>query len=202
MKTYWIERRDQIEALSNPIRQDIGDRLGALGPCSVAVLAAALGCRPTALYRHLQALKKVGLVQSVRKTGARGRPAIQYRTIAPLVRWARAPRRPENRRPMARAARAMTRQAAKDYALGFDAPHWRLEGPGRNHWVFRLVATLSPPRLKKINALLDRVAVLAYTPDPNPGPLVSISCVLAPVAERTLSHRPAPTNRARRQRSA
>ena len=42
MKVYWIERRDQIEALSSPTRQDIADRLGAVGPCTVAVLAQAM----------------------------------------------------------------------------------------------------------------------------------------------------------------
>ena len=65
LKIYWIERRDQIEALCSPTRQDIADRLGAVGPCTVAVLAAALGYRPTALYQHLIALKRVGLVQAL-----------------------------------------------------------------------------------------------------------------------------------------
>jgi DNA-binding transcriptional ArsR family regulator len=184
MKTYWISRRDQIDAVASPARQDISDRLSAMGPCTVAALASALGYRPTALYQHLAALQRVGLVQALPKKGSRGRPATQYRMIAPLVRWARAPRLHENRRPMARAAKAMATRAAKDYALGFDVPHWRLEGPGRNHWVFRLVARLSPARLKRINSLLDEVAMLAYTPDPRSGPLVSIACLLAPIAER------------------
>jgi DNA-binding transcriptional ArsR family regulator len=184
MKIYWIERREQIEALSSPTRQDIADRLGAVGPCTVAVLAAALGYRPTALYQHLVALKRVGLVVTLPRARARGRPATQYRLVAPLIRWARAPRLERNRRPMARVARAMATRAAKDYALGFDASHWAIEGPGRNHWIFRLVTRLSRRRLRRINVLLDEVARLAYTPDPRPGPLVSIACLLSPIPEQ------------------
>jgi DNA-binding transcriptional ArsR family regulator len=184
MKVYWISRRDQLEAIASPARQDISDRLSAIGPCTVAVLAEALGYRPTALYQHLVALKRVGLVKTVAARGGRGRPAVQYQMAAPLIRWARAPRIRGNRAPMARAATAMAARAAKDYARGFDVPHWTLEGPGRNHWMFRLVARMSAPRLKRINTLLDEVARLAYTHDPKGGPLVSVACLLAPILER------------------
>jgi DNA-binding transcriptional ArsR family regulator len=191
MKVYWITRRDQLEAIASTARQDISDRLSAMGPCTVAVLADALGYRPTALYQHLAALKRVGLVTSSATRGGRGRPATQYQMVAPLIRWARAPRARENRAPMARAAKAMATRAAKDYARGFDVPHWTLEGPGRNHWMFRLVARLSKPRLKRINKLLDEVARLAYTPDPASGPLVSVACLLAPIPERARKRQPA-----------
>jgi DNA-binding transcriptional ArsR family regulator len=197
MKIYWISRRDQLEAIASTARQDISDRLSAMGPCTVAALADALGYRPTALYQHLAALERVGLVTSLAARGGRGRPATQYQMVAPLVRWARAPRVRENRAPMARAAKAMAVHAAKDYARGFDVPHWTLEGSGRNHWMFRLVARLSKPRLKRINKLLDEVARLAYTPDPASGPLVSVACLLAPIPERA---RRAPPARARRKR--
>ena len=196
MKIYWIQRKDQIEALSSPARQDIADRLGAIGPSTVAVLAAALGYQPTALYRHLVALRKAGLVEALPQAGARGRPATQYRLVASLVRWARAPRVAANRPPMARAARALATRAAKDYAIGFNEPNWTIAGPGRNHWMFRLVARLSKPRLKRINALLNEVARLSYTPDPRAGALVSVACLLSPVPER------AKTRRGKRSRAA
>jgi DNA-binding transcriptional ArsR family regulator len=200
MKIYWISRRDQLEAIASPARQDISDRLSAIGPCTVAVLADALGYRPTALYQHLVALKRVGLVKTVAAKGGRGRPATQYQMIAPLIRWARAPRIRGNRAPMARAATAMAARAAKDYARGFDVPHWTLEGPGRNHWMFRLVARLSAPRLKRINTLLDEVARLAYTHDPKGGPLVSVACLLAPIPERARRTYPARVKLARSAR--
>jgi DNA-binding transcriptional ArsR family regulator len=196
MKIYWIESRDQIEALSSPARQDIADRLGAIGPSTVAALAAALGQRPTALYRHLTALRKVGLVETLPTARARGRPATQYRLVASLVRWARAPRTAANRPPMARAARALATRAARDYAIGFNEPNWTIDGPARNHWMFRLVARLSKQRLKKINTLLNEVARLAYTPDPQPGALTSIACLLSPVPERA-ARRPVRRRRGR-----
>jgi DNA-binding transcriptional ArsR family regulator len=200
LKIYWIERRDQIEALCSPTRQDIADRLGAVGPCTVAVLAAALGYRPTALYQHLIALKRVGLVQALPRAAARGRPATQYRLSASLIRWARAPRKAENRPPMARVARGLAARAAKDYAAGFEAPHWAIEGPGRNHWVFRLVTRISSQRLSRINTLLNEVARLAYTPDPKSGPLVSIACLMAPIPEKAASGRASRAARARTKR--
>jgi len=196
MKIYWIQRRDQIEALCSPIRQDIADRLGAVGPCTVALLAAALGYRPTALYQHLTALRRVGLVQALPRAVARGRPATQYRLVAPLIRWARAPRLEGNRKPMARVAKGLAARAARDYALGFDAAHWAIEGSSRNHWIFRLVTRLSRQRLSRINTLLNEVARLAYTPDPRSGPLVSIACLLSPIAERAKSGRVTPKTRA------
>ena len=197
MKIYWISRRDQLEAIASTARQDISDRLSAMGPCTVAGLADALGYRPTALYQHLAALQRVGLVKSFAARGGLGRPATHYQMIAPLVRWARAPRVPANRPPMARAAKAMAARAAKDYARGFDVPHWTLEGPARNHWMFRLVARLSKPKLKKINKILDEVARLAYTPGHASGPLVSIACVLAPIPERARRAQPIRAGRRR-----
>ena len=184
MKIYWIDRREQLLALASPVRQDVADRLGAMGPCTVAELAQALGCGATALYRHLEALRRVGLVRIVKGPRGRGRPATRYSLVAPLVRWSRAARKPGNRGPMVRAARAMATRAARDYAQGFGAPHWKIDGSGRNHWMFRLVNRLSAARLKAINRHLDAVARLAYTPDPRGGELVSIACLLAPVADR------------------
>lgn len=189
MKVHWIKRRDQLEAVTSPIRQDIADRLSAIGPCTVATLASALGYRPTALYRHLAALRRVGLVETFKEGSSRGRPAVQYRMIAPLVRWSRAPRLARNRSPMIRAAKAMAARATKDYALGFASPDWTIDGPSRNHWAFRLLFKPSRQRLRTINRLLDEVARLAYTPDPRPGPLVSLACLLSPVPERARSRR-------------
>ncbi len=182
--TYWIERADQIEALASPLRHEIGDRIAAQGPISIRDLARAMGRRPTAIYHHVQRLEAVGLVRAARDgagNGARGRPALLYQTIAPRMRLARAGLEPANRKPLARAGRAAAVQAARDYAAGFRAPGWAIEGPGRNHWFFRVVAAPSPARLARINALLDELAELVWTPDPAPGPPMSVAWFLAPL---------------------
>jgi DNA-binding transcriptional ArsR family regulator len=179
--TYWIERPEQIRAMSSPIRHEIGDRLAALGPVTVKDLADALGKKPTAIYHHLRQLEAVGLVKATRQAGERGRPAVVYATIAPRMRLARAPRKAVNRGPMARAGIAAATQAGRDYAQGFAQLHWAIEGAGRNHWFFRVSTAPSPARLERINRLLDELAELVWTPDPHPGPPMSIAWFLSPV---------------------
>ena len=182
--TYWIERPEQIRALASPLRHEIGDRLAAHGPMTVAALARALGRRPTAIYHHVKRLEAVGLLRAEEESGARGRPAVRYATVAPRMRLARAGRHPRNRAPLAGAGHAAATQAARDYAAGFASPHWTLEGAGRNHWFFRVVAAPSAGRLKRINELLDELAELVWEPDPKPGPPISVAWFLSPLGRK------------------
>jgi DNA-binding transcriptional ArsR family regulator len=184
MKTYWIERPEQIRALSSPLRHEIGDRLAAQGPLTVRELASELGMKPTAVYHHLKELEAVGLVRRAGERREGGRPAIAYATVAPLMRMARAARRPGNRKALARAGIAAATQAGRDYEKGFAPGHWAIEGAARNHWFFRVVTTPSKARLARINKLLDELATLVWTPDPDPGPPMSVAWFLAPLAER------------------
>jgi DNA-binding transcriptional ArsR family regulator len=181
-RTYWIDRPEQIAALTSPLRHEISDRIAALGPISVADLGRAMNRRPTAIYHHIQKLEAVGLVRARRVAGARGRPAQLFETVAPRMRLARAALKPANRRPLAGAGRAAAVQSARDYAAGFRARTWAIEGEGRNHWFFRVVTAPSPARLARINALLDELAELVWTPDPAPGPPMSVAWFLSPLA--------------------
>ena len=183
-RTYWIERPEQIRALSSPLRHEIGDRLAAQGPLTVRELAAELGMKPTAVYHHLKELARVGLVRRAGERREGGRPASAYETVAPRMRMARAARRKNNRKPLAQAGVAAATQAGRDYAKGFAPDHWAIEGAGRNHWFFRVVTAPSKARLARINSLLDELATLVWTPDPNPGPPMSVAWFLAPLAER------------------
>lgn len=185
--TYWILRPDQIRAVSSPIRQEIVDTLAGLGPTGARELARALDRMPTSIYHHLTQLERVGLVKTVRTDGTRGRPALLYTTVAPRMRLARAARDRRNWKPLGRAGVSAAKQAGRAYAEGFGAGHWSIEGPARNHWFFRVVASPSRARLQRINALLDRLAELAWTPDPAPGPPISIAWFLAPLAARSVT---------------
>lgn len=182
--TYWIERPDQLAAVISPLRLELMDYATAFGPVSAGDLARAVGKRPTAIYHHLKRLEAVGLLVAQREAGARGRPALLYASVAPRMRVSRAALHPENRPVLTRAGRSVATRAARDYAAGFRARPWEIDGPGRNHWFFRVVSAPSPARLKRINALLDELAELAWTPDPTPGPSMSIAWFLAPLTER------------------
>lgn len=194
LKVYWITRKDQLRVLASAIRLDILDRLGAQGPMSVKQLAASTGKNATPIYHHLDQLQKVGLVRRASASETRGRPAVVYEAPGELIRLARAPTIPANRRPMARIGHIAASQAGKDYALGFKSEHWQLDGPARNHWFFRCVMRPSPQRLAKINALLDELSVLIWTPDPSPGKLsMSVAWFLAPLKAPRGSARSTPT---------
>jgi predicted ArsR family transcriptional regulator len=182
---YWILKREQLQALASPVRHDIVDRLTALGSLSVGALAQALGRRTTAIYRHLQVLQRVGLIVAKdANEGRRGRPASTYAAVAPHVRFARAPRQPSNRAAMIKVCRSVAAQAAKDYAAGFASERFSLEGASRNQWFFRLFTAPSRQRLRRINAALDELMALVWTPDAKPGPLLSVAWFMSPMPAR------------------
>ena len=181
MPVYWVMRRDQLNAVTSAIRHDILDHLVARGPLSVHDLARSLHRKPTAIYSHLQRLLKVDLVVAIRVSRKRGRPTLLFRPVAPLIRLARAPNNPRNRPILARIAKTMSSQAATDYGKAFQHMDWVIDGPARNHWVFRCMTAPSPQRLAKINKLLDQLTRLVWTPDPKPGRLMSVTWLLSPV---------------------
>jgi DNA-binding transcriptional ArsR family regulator len=188
-QVHWIAEPRQLKALSTPIRHDIIDRLTALGPLSVKGLADALGRKPTAIYRHLITLEKLGLIEAARASGARGRPAMIYKAAAPVMRIARAPRVKGNRGPMAKIANAMARQAAREYVAAFKSNAWVVEGAKRNHGFFELLTTPSSKRLAKINALLDELSHLIWTPDPKPGKPIRVTWFMSPSAESRVAEK-------------
>jgi len=196
-KTYWINDRAQVEAVTHPTRHEIVDRLCALGPMSVREIAHTLRRKLTSVYHHIKLLEKVGLIEVVRSSSAeRGRPFIVYRAIAPRVRLARAQGEPKLRAPMTKWAKMATAQAASEYAKALSNPNARIEGGKRNLWLFRVVSTPSPKRLERMNKLLDELAELAWTPDPKPGPQLSIGWFVMPLDRD--AQKPVKTRRAQK----
>jgi predicted ArsR family transcriptional regulator len=178
-KVHWITSK-QLRAVKNSIRHDLMDRLMALGPSSVKALSSAMRCKPTAIYRHIQFLERIGLVTAMKATGERGRPATVYRAVAPLIRAARAAKNPRNHRVMSQIAKAMGTLAYRSYAAAYRGKDWETEGPRRNQWCFRLFTAPSARKLARINALFDELASLISTPDPNPGPLMRVTWIMSP----------------------
>lgn len=190
----------QLEALTAPVRHDILDRLIAAGPLTVSEIGAALGRAPTAIYHHLRQLEAVGLVVAERPDDAPvepGRPSLRYRAVGRVLLATEASRDPANRKLIARIARAATSQAARDFEIGLAGGARIVSGQGRNHTFFRAVGAPSPERLARMNALLDELAELVWTPDPKPGPLISVAWVMAP-----LDRPPRKARIAREKRSA
>ena len=175
----------QLEALTAPARHDILDRLIAQGPMTVADIAAALGRQRTAIYHHLRQMEAVGLIEAERPAAASrepGRPSLVYRAADPHIVATEASREPTNRKLIARAARAATAQTARDFEIALGSGARIMEGATRNHTFFRAVIAPSPERLARINALLLELQDLVLAPEAEPGALLSIAWITAPLA--------------------
>jgi DNA-binding transcriptional ArsR family regulator len=179
---YQVVTKAQLRALATTVRHDILDRLIALGPLSVRQLAEALGRRPTAIYQHLKKLEKLGLVRGKRSSGREpGRPAMVYEPAGSMIRLTDAAKQNENRKALAKIVRVASMQAARDFEAAFSNPLRKVTGTSRNHTFFRALSTPSPARLARINALLQELEDLTWSPDPSPGPLISVAWFVAPL---------------------
>lgn len=116
--------------------------------------SADLGAQSVRLSPTLGFGGGVVIVQSSVPDLRKRRPANIYRAIAPLVRLARAPRDLRNRKVMASIVRSTAAHAAREYGEAFAGSEWRIEGPQRNRWFFRLHPAPSRPKLARFNALL------------------------------------------------
>lgn len=185
-RPFVITKAAQVRALASPARQELIDALAAEpGPSLVADLAEVLGRRPDALYYHLRALEKAGLVTTpgTARTGRRpgavydvpGRPvAIRYNAADKALCAA-----------LAATTRGMTRLAARDFKRALGSGVTVGDGPLRNIWGARRKGWLNDADLPRINELIrelmacfDRgkrtpdcrphAAVLVMTPLPDP----------------------------------
>ena len=182
-ETYWILRREQIECLASPRRQDLLDRLAAAGPQSVKECARAVGLKPSAAYRHLAALQDVGLIRVAGTRVVRRKQETLFETVAPRMRMAAALGKPELQEPLSQVVAALCRQLDRDFKAGLGAPSAVPSGAGRNVGFYRHVAAPDAATLEEINAHLTRVAELMWR-EPSPGrPLLGLGWVMAPVGE-------------------
>src|SRR5882724_1050420 len=94
---YVIRSARQLTALTAAARQEIVDVLEQMGTVSVAELAAALGRPADALYFHLRALTRAGLVRNAGHRAQSGRTEALYRTVKPELQLGYQPRNAANR---------------------------------------------------------------------------------------------------------
>ena len=151
-KGFPVADRRQIRALASPIRQDILDAVTAIGPCSVAELAAALGRPADGLYYHIKRLLDVRLLIAkddaggLRLDSARKGLYLEYR-----------PADRANRAGVLRVIGAMVRSAERTFRRGFVPGVAVVKGPRRNLWAGHSRGALSPAELAEVNRLLDRL---------------------------------------------
>lgn len=181
--TYWILRRDQIECLASPRRQDLLDRLAASGDQSVKQCAIAVGLKPSAAYRHMSALLEVGLIRVAGTRVVNRKQETLYRAVSPRMRLAGALGRSELHDSLRQVVKALGRQMSRDFDQGIDHGQAVSSGPERNVGFYRHVGAPSADAMSELNGHLQRIAEILWS-DPQPDrPLISLGWVLAPVGD-------------------
>ena len=167
-----------LVALASPVRQDIVVALEGSSPRTVAELAGRLGRRPDALYHHLRALERAGMLIAEPSPSTGGRPGRAWRLRVKAVHLpARAVAGP-NATYAERIVSAMTRASLRDYRRALRASE--AEGGARPS-ASRSSVWLDAGELRAVERTLTRLVarLRLHEPRPDRSPHV-LTWVLAP----------------------
>jgi DNA-binding transcriptional ArsR family regulator len=177
-----VRKSRQLRALASAARQEIVDVLSQMGVVSAAEVAAALGRPANAVYPHLKALVRCGLVEPAGARTRGGRPEALFRTPGTEVRTHYDLADPANRRGMTAIVRSMLRLGMRDYQRSLGGAEVVVTGPRRDLWAIRKSGWLTPGQLREVNRGIE---TLAGTFRPHrKGRLYGITILLTPL-ERT-----------------
>jgi DNA-binding transcriptional ArsR family regulator len=186
----------QSAVLVSAARQEIVDVLARMGTVSVAELAATLGRPADALYYHLRALVRVGLVlRAGSRKSAIGTEAL-YRTIATELHL-RYPSEASDRdgtRSVSAIVSSMLRLGIRDFRRALESGNARVAGPSRELWALRVTGWLSPDDVRDVNRQMRRLRSAVWKPK-GKGRLYGVTVLLTP-----LDHRGRNTRRAAAKR--
>jgi DNA-binding transcriptional ArsR family regulator len=183
MHSRLVRRIPQLAALAAAARQEIVDVLEQMGTVSVAELADALGRPADALYFHLRALVRVGLVRQAGSRVRPGRKEALYRTVTPALQLHYEPGNAGNRRAVSKIVASMLRLANRDFQRSFRPGQVVVSGAHRELWAWRKVGRLSLEQLGRLNQRVQGLAqdVSATRRD---GRLYAVTMILTPLDHR------------------
>ena len=182
-RLHLIHSEKQLAALAASARQEIVDVLEQLGTVSVVELAEALGRPADALYFHLRALTRAGLV---RRAGYRRRPGGKealYRTVAAALQLHYEPGNAANRQAVSAIVASMLRLAGRDFGRSFQPGNVAVSGQHRELWALRKVGRLSLPQLAELNCRISSLTDAISAPRSD-GRLYAVTVVLTPLDHR------------------
>jgi DNA-binding transcriptional ArsR family regulator len=199
-RVHLIHTSAQLKALAAAARQEIVDVLEQVGTVSVAELAAAIGRPADALYFHLRALARVGLVRHAGYRTRRGGKEALFCTIKPALQLAYEPRNAANRVGVSAIVASMMRLANRDFRRSFGFGQVVVSGGRRELWALRRVGHLSPTQLARVNRRIQGLADDVAAPRGS-GRLYAVTVILTPLDHRNHGHtRPARASRTARGR--
>ena len=178
---YHIERAEQLEALTSPVRMEILSAVEALGPCPVARLARSVGRTSSSLYFHLERLVEVGLLErEEREEGSR------YRTPGRSMSIRYPPEDPVRLRLLLQATTAILRSAERTIREAFASGRARVRGRSIDTLLIHERARLTPEQLREITAHARAISeIYAAGRRSEEGTLHSLTLGLAPVISRS-----------------
>ena len=182
-RSYLVRSTRQLATLAAAARQEIVDVLAQMGTVSVAELASALGRPADALYFHLRALTRVGLV---RKAGSRPRPGGRealYCTVRPELRLHYEPRSAANRQAVTAIVASMLRLTSRDFEGSFQQGEVVVSGAQRELWAWRRVGRLSPAQVARLNRRVQDLADVISAPRGH-GRLYAVTVIITPLDHR------------------
>jgi predicted transcriptional regulator len=188
-----IRTRAHLAAIASPVRQEILDGVQALGPSSISEVAALLGRPADALYYHVRALERLGLVvrTGVRRNGRRDEAIFDVPARPLRIQYEQSDA--ANRAGATRAVAAAVRLTQRDFARALESGEFVGEGARRNAWGGRVKVWLTPAQLGELNRLIERISRISGRAErPKGSRLHSFAWLLAPVRE-------APTRRTRKE---
>jgi len=182
-QTYVIRSKKELAALTAAARQEVLDVLAQLGTVSVRELAAALGRPPDALYFHLRALTRAGLVQRTDyRPQPKGKEAL-YHTVSPELQLQYEPHKASNRKAVSSIVSSMLRLAIRDFRGAFRRDTVVVSGPSRELWGLRKAGRLTRADLVEVNRRIKQLAKTVCAPRKQ-GRLYAITVVLTPLDHR------------------
>lgn len=177
---YLIERSDQLEALTSPVRMEILSAVEALGPCTAAELAASLGRAQSSLYFHLEQLLEVGLLlKEERPEGA------AYRPVARTMKLDYEPANPARLAVMVRSAATILRATERTIRRAFESGLARVRGRGADTMLESRRVYLSAAEMRAVRDRLAEVsAILDGASRERQGRLIVYTVCMAPVVPK------------------
>ena len=182
-RTYVLRNRRELRAIESGVRQEIVDVLSQMGTVSVSEIAATLGRPADALYYHLRALQRAGLVVAAGERRRGRRRESLFRTIAPELMLRYEPDNKESCAGVNAIVASMLRLGARDFRRALGGGGVAVSGPRRELWALRATGWLSPGHVAEVNRSIKRLRASVTGPK-GKGRLYGITVLLTPLDHR------------------
>jgi DNA-binding transcriptional ArsR family regulator len=156
------------------------DVLCELGTVAVTELAAKLDRPADALYYHMRALVKCGLVKRAGHRLYGRRKEELFRCVSPDLRLQYKTGAGGNGREIITIVGSMLRLGTRDFARAFRQSDARVSGAGRELWALRRTGWLTPRQVLELNRSMTRLSDAVSKPR-GKGRLYAITLLLTPV---------------------